>query len=53
MPHGSASQSGEHNGNYKHGGKGTKLYNVWRAMRKRCALKTDEAWNRRADNGWR
>nr|DAV62845.1 MAG TPA: hypothetical protein [Caudoviricetes sp.] len=25
MPHGSASQSGEHNGNYKHGGKGTKL----------------------------
>lgn len=36
MPHGSASQSGEHNGNYKHGGKGTKLYNVRRAMRKRC-----------------
>lgn len=51
MPHGSASQSGEHNGNYKHGGKGTKLYNVWRAMRKRCALKTDTHYKRYGGRG--
>ena len=43
MPHGSTSQAGEHNGNYKHGGKGTKLYNVWCSMRKRCTLKTEES----------
>lgn len=51
MPHGSASQSGEHNGNYKHGGKGTKLYNVWRAMRKRCSLKTDAHYKRYGGRG--
>lgn len=30
------SHKGENNGNYKHGGKGTKLYEVWYSMRRRC-----------------
>jgi len=51
MPHGSTSQAGEHNGNYKHGGKGTKLYNVWCSMRKRCTLKTDTHYKRYGGRG--
>jgi hypothetical protein len=30
------SQKGENNGHYKHGGKGTKLYEVWCSMKSRC-----------------
>lgn len=28
--------SGIKNPNYKHGGKGTRLYNIWKGMKKRC-----------------
>lgn len=37
MPNGKPIQKGIYNGNYKHGGKGTKLYEVWYSMRKRCS----------------
>jgi len=33
---GRPSQSASSNHNYKHGGKGTKLYNVWKGIRRRC-----------------
>jgi hypothetical protein len=36
MPRTIKSQKGESNGHYKHGGKGTKLYEVWYSMKKRC-----------------
>lgn len=36
MPKTIKSHKGENNGNYKHGGKGTKLYEVWYSMRRRC-----------------
>ena len=36
MPKTIKSQKGENNGHYKHGGKGTKLYEVWYSMRRRC-----------------
>ena len=36
MPATIKSQKGENNGHYKHGGKGTKLYEVWCAMKARC-----------------
>lgn len=36
MPRTIKSQKGESNGHYKHGGKGTKLYEVWCSMKKRC-----------------
>lgn len=29
-------QDGANNSNYKHGGKGTRLYNIWKDIRKRC-----------------
>lgn len=29
-------RKGKNNGHYKHGGKGTKLYEVWCTMRRRC-----------------
>lgn len=38
MPATIKSQNGENNGNYKHGGKGTKLYEVWCSMKRRCEL---------------
>lgn len=36
MPKTIKSQKGKDNGNYKHGGKHTKLYEVWCSMRQRC-----------------
>ena len=38
MPKTIKSQKGENNGHYKHGGKGTKLYEVWCSMKRRCEL---------------
>lgn len=29
-------QNGINNHNFKHGGKGTRIYNIWKDMRKRC-----------------
>lgn len=29
-------QNGSNNHNFKHGGKGTRLYNIWKEVRKRC-----------------
>lgn len=40
MPKTIKSQKGENNGHYKHGGKGTKLYEVWCSMKRRCELPT-------------
>lgn len=36
MPKTIKSQKGTDNGNYRHGGKGTRLYEVWYSMRQRC-----------------
>lgn len=36
MPATIKSQKGENNGHYKHGGKGTKLYEIWCSMKARC-----------------
>lgn len=36
--------SKEHPHNLRHGGKHTKLYNIWRAMKQRCLLKTCNAY---------
>ena len=36
MPKTITSHKGMKNGNYKHGGKGTKLYEVWCSMKNRC-----------------
>ena len=36
MPATKKSQKGESNGNYKHGGKGTKLYQIWCGIKRRC-----------------
>ncbi|MGN6822756.1 MAG: hypothetical protein ACTHJ7_08310 [Candidatus Nitrosocosmicus sp.] len=30
-------KNGIHNPNYKHGGKGTRLYNIWKDIKKRCS----------------
>ena len=53
MPHGSSSQSGCFNGNYKHGGKGTKLYEVWCSMRARCNRPTAGMYERYGGRGIR
>lgn len=42
MPKTIKSQKGKDNGNYKHGGKHTKLYEIWCAMKQRCNNKN--AW---------
>ena len=42
MPKTIRAQKGEDNGNYKHGGKNTKLYEVWCSMKRRCNNKN--AW---------
>jgi hypothetical protein len=36
MPRTNKSQKGSNNGNYKHGGKHSKLYHIWCSMRYRC-----------------
>ena len=42
MPATIKSQKGENNGHYKHGGKHTKLYEIWCSMKQRCNNKN--AW---------
>lgn len=44
MPKTIKSQKGQNNPNYKHGGKHTKLYEVWCSMRHRCNNPTDYAY---------
>lgn len=36
---------------YKHGGTGTRLYEIFRSMHKRCELKTHEAYHRYGGRG--
>lgn len=44
MPKTIKSHKGTNNGNYKHGGKGTKLYEVWYTMRRRCNCPNSKAY---------
>lgn len=37
-------QKSKNNGSYKHGGKGTKLYEVWYSMRRRCNCQNSNAY---------
>lgn len=39
-------RAGGNNGNYKHGGKGTRLYNIWCGMKNRCYNKKDAHYPR-------
>lgn len=44
-------QISDRNPNYKHGGKGTKLYWVWCSMRARCNRKTDKRYDHYGGRG--
>ena len=43
--------SKKENGRYKHGGTGTKLYEVWCSMRARCNRKTDKRYDHYGGRG--
>jgi len=46
------SSKGSNHGNYRHGGKGTRLYNTtWIGMKKRCYDKNNEAFSRYGGRG--
>ena len=45
------SRARENNGNYKHGGKGTRLYNIWCGMKNRCYNKNDTHYARWGGRG--
>lgn len=51
IQHLSESRKGENNGHYKHGGKHTKLYNVWGSMKARCYNKNDAHYPRWGGRG--
>lgn len=51
MPHGKSIQKGVYNGNYRHGGKGTKLYEVWYSMIRRCTHKTSSGYENYGGRG--
>lgn len=51
MPKTIKSQRGADNGNYKHGGKGTKLYEVWCSMRARCNSISSNAYKYYGNRG--
>ena len=51
MPKTKKSQKGENNGNYRHGSKGTKLYEVWCGMRGRCLNPTNKNYFRYGGRG--
>ena len=51
MPATIKSQKGENNGHYKHGGKGTKLYEVWCCMKARCYNPTSKSYSRYGGRG--
>ena len=51
MPKTIKSQKGENNGHYKHGGKGTKLYEVWCSMKRRCELPSVQSYKRYGGRG--
>lgn len=38
-------------GNYKHGGNGTRLYIIWKAMRERCMCPNCNRWHRYGGRG--
>lgn len=38
-------------GNYKHGGRGTRLYGIWKAMRERCMCPNCNRWHRYGGRG--
>lgn len=45
------SEFGERNSNYRHGGKGTKLYEVWCSMNRRCSSEKDKNYQRYGGRG--
>ena len=51
MPKTIKSQKCENNGHYKHGGKGTKLYEVWCSMKSRCYNITSKSYSRYGGRG--
>ena len=51
MPKTIKSQKGKNNGHYKHGGKGTKLYEVWCSMKARCYNPTSKSYSRYGGRG--
>lgn len=51
MPKTIKSHKGSNNGNYKHGGKGTKLYEIWCAMRSRCSCPKSKSYKHYGGRG--
>lgn len=51
IKHLTESRAGTNNGHYKHGGKGTRLYNIWCGMKNRCYNKKDTHYPRWGGRG--
>lgn len=51
IKHLAESRTGDNNANYKHGGKGTRLYNIWCGMKNRCYNKKDAHYPRWGGRG--
>lgn len=51
IKHLTESRKGENNGHYKHGGKHTRLYNIWCGMKNRCYNKNNSHYPRWGGRG--
>ena len=51
IKHLTESRAGENNSHYKHGGKGTRLYNIWCGMKNRCYNNKDAHYPRWGGRG--
>ena len=51
IKHLTESRTGKNNGHYKHGGKGTRLYDIWCGMKNRCYNKKDSHYPRWGGRG--
>lgn len=51
LSHITESRMGENNPSYKHGGKGTRLYDIWCGMKSRCYNKNDSHYYRWGGRG--
>lgn len=51
ITHLAGSRTGKNNSNYKHGGKHTRLYNIWCGMKSRCYNKNDSHYPRWGGRG--